>query len=137
MSSRFPQQAVYFDGACPVCSREITFLRRQAGAEQLQWIDVARCDNAALGQDLGREAALARFHVRREDGVLLSGAAAFVTLWRSLPGWAWLGRLMGSRPLLPLLEVAYHGFLVVRKLWRKRSNTQNACIVPNDANRLG
>jgi predicted DCC family thiol-disulfide oxidoreductase YuxK len=110
---------VYFDGACPVCSREIAMYQRQPGAEGVQWVDVARCAAAAIGPDLTREAAMARLHLRRADGSLVSGAQAFTELWRALPRWAWLGRLMGAGPGLWLLETGYRVFLVLRRSWRR------------------
>ena len=118
-SAEQPSATVYFDGACPVCSREIEMYRRQPGASALQWVDVAQCPAPALGTGLSRDAAMARLHVRRADGSLVSGAQAFTTLWRALPRWAWAGRLLGSGPGLWLLEAGYRGFLVVRRSWRK------------------
>ncbi|MBS3996804.1 MAG: DUF393 domain-containing protein [Hydrogenophaga sp.] len=110
---------LYYDGGCPVCSREIALYQRQAGADQVAWVDVSRCDAAELGEGLSREAAMARLHLRGPDGSLVSGAAAFTGLWRTLPGWSWLGRLLGARWTLWLLEVGYRFFLVVRRGWRK------------------
>jgi predicted DCC family thiol-disulfide oxidoreductase YuxK len=109
---------LYYDGACPVCAREVAMYRREPGAEGVQWVDASRCGDAALGPDLPREAAMARLHWRRPDGQLVSGAAAFTALWQALPRWAWLGRALGRGPVLPLLEAAYRGFLAVRRLWR-------------------
>ncbi len=114
-----PSATVYFDGACPVCSREIAMYRRQPGAGAVEWVDVAQCEAPALGAGLTRAAALARLHVRRADGSLVSGAQAFTELWRALPRWAWAGRLLGSGPGLWLLEVGYRAFLVARRSWRK------------------
>jgi predicted DCC family thiol-disulfide oxidoreductase YuxK len=110
--------AVYYDGACPVCRREIAHYRARSGAETIEWIDVAACAPEALPEGLTREQALARFHVRGEDGTVTSGARAFATLWRALPGFRWLGRLVGSRPIAPLAEVAYRLFLRLRRAWR-------------------
>ena len=93
--------------------------RRQPGAENLQWIDVAQCRAAELGSGLTREAAMARLHLRRPDGSLVSGALAFTGLWQALPRWAWLGHVLGKGPGLWLLEAAYRSFLVVRRGWRK------------------
>jgi predicted DCC family thiol-disulfide oxidoreductase YuxK len=66
---------VYYDGGCPVCSREIGFYRNRAGVETLDWVDVNGGDAAALGPGLARDAAMARMHARRADGSLVSGAA--------------------------------------------------------------
>jgi len=70
-----------------------------------------------------RDAALARLHLRRPDGSLVSGAAAFTALWQTLPRWAWLGRLLGNRATLPVLEAGYRGFLVLRRAWRQQGST--------------
>ncbi len=93
--------------------------QRQPGADALQWVDVARCGASDLGSGLTREAAMARLHLRRPDGSLVSGAQAFTSLWRVLPRWAWLGRMLGAGPGLWLLEAGYRGFLFVRRGWRK------------------
>jgi predicted DCC family thiol-disulfide oxidoreductase YuxK len=110
---------VYFDGACPLCSREIAMYRREPGAQRVQWVDVAHCDAVAIGPELTRQAAMARLHLRLPDGRLVSGARAFTELWRILPRWRWLGRVMGSGPGLWLLEGAYRVFLAVRRGWRR------------------
>jgi predicted DCC family thiol-disulfide oxidoreductase YuxK len=109
---------VYFDGACPVCSREIAMYRRQSGAEACTWVDAASCDAAELGTGLSRPAALSRFHVRRADGSLVDGARGFAALWCTLPSWAWLGRIAGFGPMPALLDAGYRGFLVIRSRWR-------------------
>ena len=111
---------LYYDGGCPVCSREIAVYRRQRGAQDVCWVDVSRCGAADLGPGLSRDAALARLYLRHPDGRLVSGAAAFAALWRSLPRLAWLGRLLGTRPVVWLLEAAYRLFLLARPAWRKK-----------------
>ena len=110
---------VYFDGACPLCRKEIAHYRRRAGAGAIAWVDAATCDASVLGADLPREAALARLHVRRADGSLVSGAAAFATIWDRQPGYRWLAGLAARRPFLPIMEAAYADFLRLRALWRR------------------
>ena len=110
---------VYFDGACPLCSREIAMYRRQAGASAIAWVDASACSLEALGDGLSRGDALARLHVRTADGDLASGASAFATLWCHLPRLAAVGRVLRLRPLLALAEPAYRLFLVLRRAWRR------------------
>ena len=88
---------VLYDGACPVCRREIAVYRGLRPNTPLCFADVS---DAALPLPPGitRAQLLARFHVRERDGQLRSGAAAFLALWAALPGWRWLalaGRLPG------------------------------------------
>lgn len=115
-----PALTVYFDGACPLCSREIAAYRRQDGAQACAWVDAARCEPAQLGADLARADALARMTVRRPDGSLARGARAFAEIWMALPRTRWLGRLAAWPPLTALLDGAYVAFLRIRPLWRRR-----------------
>lgn len=106
---------VYYDGACPICSREIGFYRKRTGGA------VAYCDvatEACPAPDLSREDALARLHARLPDGSLVSGAAAFIALWRATPGLSVLAAPLSARPVVAVLDVAYSGFLKLRRLWR-------------------
>ena len=104
---------IYFDGQCPLCSMEIDFYKKQQGADALAFVDATQ-DQAALGDDLAQAQALKRFHVRRADGTLLSGAEAFVAIWRHLPGWRVLARLSDIPGVLWLMERGYRGFLHLR-----------------------
>ena len=117
---------VYFDGACPLCRREIAHYRGQEGSAAIVWIDAANCDSAALGADLARDAALARLHARRADGSLVSGVAAFAMIWSRLPAYRWLAPLVSSRPVSNVLEVGYSTFLRLRPLWRQASTPLSA-----------
>lgn len=101
-----------FDGACPLCRREIGVYQTLAPLEPVAWLDVSQASASMSPEDRARY--LARFHVRRPNGQLLSGAAAFVALWQTMPGWRWLGRLCTLPGVTPVLELLYRGFLRVR-----------------------
>jgi len=109
---------VYYDGGCPVCSREVAMYRARPGADAVEWVDIHRAEPGQLGPGLSRDQALARMHVRTPEGTLLSGAAAFGALWSRLPGFRWLGRLISIPLFSGFAEICYRGFLWVRKLWR-------------------
>lgn len=104
---------VLYDGACPLCRREIGVYRGLDALQPVAWCDVSAPD-AALPDGGTRDAYLARFHVQMADGKILSGAAAFVALWSVLPGWRWLGRLGRLPGMMPILEATYRLFLKVR-----------------------
>ena len=118
LQSRSPC-TVYFDGLCPVCSREVETYQQLRGGDAINWVDASRCDAAELSTGLDRAYALRRLHVRSADGTLLSGAAAFVEIWRHLPAFAWIARVCSNRYALALLDFVYGRFLVMRRLWRK------------------
>lgn len=101
---------VWFDGGCPLCTREIALMRRLDRAGRIEFVDAGAGDAAC---PIDRTALLARFHAR-EDGVLLDGAAAFAAMWRAIPLLRPLGLLARWDPALRLLERAYVAFLRVR-----------------------
>jgi predicted DCC family thiol-disulfide oxidoreductase YuxK len=105
---------VFFDGACPVCRREIASYRGMAGMEAVAWRDVAAGPVARIDH----ETALRRFHVRRADGTLVSGARAFLALWRASPRLRPLAVALDRPPFVQVLEAGYRGFLRLRRLWR-------------------
>jgi predicted DCC family thiol-disulfide oxidoreductase YuxK len=105
-----PTLTVWFDGACPLCTREIALMRRLDRAQRIEFIDVAAPDASC---PLDPALLLARFHAR-ENGVLLDGAAAFAAMWRAIPLLRPLGLLARSRAVLRMLEWAYVRFLKVR-----------------------
>jgi demethoxyubiquinone hydroxylase (CLK1/Coq7/Cat5 family) len=107
---------VLYDGGCPLCRREIAHARglaQQQGDDALCFVDISGTDACPMPES-ERAALLARFHVQRADGSRLSGAAAFVAMWRRLPGWRWLARIADLPGGLAAMELAYRGFLKVR-----------------------
>jgi predicted DCC family thiol-disulfide oxidoreductase YuxK len=112
MTDANPRITVLYDGACPLCRREIGVYQRAEGSDAVTFCDVSPADATPPG--LTREEAMRRFHVIDGEGRLRSGADAFIALWLSLPRWRWLGRIASLPPLPWLLERAYRGFLLVR-----------------------
>lgn len=72
---------------------------------------------------IDRAELLARFHAC-EDGVVLSGAAAFAAMWRAIPMLRPLGLIARSQFALALLERGYLMFLrfrpTLQRLVRRR-----------------
>lgn len=117
---------VFYDGGCPVCRREIAALRRMRGAGRMVWTDLT-ADALPPGAD--RCAMLARMHVRRADGTMANGAAAFAAIWRGLDRLRLLGRLADLAPVRLALEGAYRLHLRLRPLWRAAPR-ETACKLP-------
>ncbi|MCR9130560.1 MAG: DUF393 domain-containing protein [Alphaproteobacteria bacterium] len=102
---------VFFDGSCPLCRAEIG-LYRKSGSDA-QFTDISQ-EDAAPPQEISRAEAMGRFHVRRSDGRLVSGAAAFAELWKATPGWRWLGHIAALPPFVWIGEGLYRLFLLIR-----------------------
>jgi len=104
---------IFYDGSCPLCSAEIGHYRRMDMHERLRFRDVSQAD-VVLEPELDRSALMSRFHVRLCDGALLSGAAAFVSLWSLLPRWRCIAYAAEAPGAMLLLKMAYRLFLPVR-----------------------
>ena len=125
-----PPLTVLYDGACPLCRREIGLYRGLRPNTPVCFADVS---DAALPLPPGttRAQLLARFHVRGRDGQLLSGAQAFLALWAALPGWRWLalaGRVPGAAWVM---ERTYRLFL----RWRPTLQRWVSRLDPPDVER--
>lgn len=106
-----PPVRVWYDGACPLCLREIALMRRLDRRGAIDFVDVAAGSDPSCPVD--RAQLLARFHAE-EDGVIHSGAAAFAAMWRAIPLLRPLGLAARHPAVLRLLEAAYLRFLKVR-----------------------
>jgi len=104
---------VFYDGACPLCVREIALLRRLDRRERIVFENVAE-PGAAEACPVDRERLLARFHVRLQDGRLVDGARAFTEAWAQIPGLGILRHLGRFGPSRKLLDFAYARFLRIR-----------------------
>ena len=112
---------VLYDGACPLCRREIAVYRDLQPLQANSPVCFTDVSNAAVPLPAGttREQLLARFHVQGRDGQLLSGAQAFLALWAALPGWRWLA-LAGRLPVAGwLMERMYRLFLRCRPMLQR------------------
>lgn len=113
---------LFFDGACPLCLAEITWLRARNRHGLLDFVDVASfssAESSGLPPGFSCDQALAAMHGRLADGRLLTGVAVFAEAYRraDLPVLAWLF----SRPLLqPLLMAGYRYFARHREVISRR-----------------
>jgi predicted DCC family thiol-disulfide oxidoreductase YuxK len=106
------QVTIWYDGACPLCTREIAAMRRLDWRARISFIDLidetAHCP-------VDRKGMLARLHAL-ENGQMLSGAAAFAAMWRAIPLLRPLGLLARNHFVLAGLEWLYLAFLQVRPM---------------------
>ena len=109
-----PSLTVFFDGSCPICSKEINFYKMRAGADELSWVDVSDEEIPIPIQTRSREELMARFHVLSSSGELVSGGAAFAELWASLPAFKIFGKIFKLPILRYLIDVGYDIFLTLR-----------------------
>ncbi len=124
------QIRVFFDGQCPLCRREIDFLRRRDGDrariafEDITAIDFDPARHGIAGADLS-----GRIHGLLPDGRVIDGVEVFRRLYDAV-GLGWL--LAPTRwPLLrPLADAAYRWFARhrLRLTGRARPSCDDRCV---------
>jgi predicted DCC family thiol-disulfide oxidoreductase YuxK len=115
MTDQTVKSTVYYDGSCSLCRAEIGYYGRQDVSGALCFVDVS-LGTVPMPASLTQPDAMRRFHAVSGDGILVSGAAAFVEVWRQLPRWRWLAEVASWPGVLIALEHGYRTFLPVRPI---------------------
>ncbi|MCK5933814.1 MAG: DUF393 domain-containing protein [Fulvimarina manganoxydans] len=108
-----PKLTVWYDGACPLCLREIALMRRLDRRGAIRFVNLEQVEPAACPLDKGE--LLARFHAE-ENGKVMSGAEAFAAVWRAIPLLRPLGLVFRGPRALDLLDRLYRAFLRARPM---------------------
>jgi predicted DCC family thiol-disulfide oxidoreductase YuxK len=117
---------MFYDGGCPLCSREVAHYQGLDKAGRVRWIDITRDFNLLEAFGVSYGSAMQRLHVLSSDGRLLTGAYGFAAIWSELPYYRHLAKLVRFPGLLPLLDKAYEAFAG----WRyQRRCSSEACQV--------
>ncbi len=100
---------VYYDGQCPLCSREIAHYRRLAKGAPVSFVDIAApvFDAAQHGVDLRQAHQI--LHVRVGDE-MRTGFGAVIAMWEAIPAYRWLARLARLSGVYSLADVGYRIF---------------------------
>jgi predicted DCC family thiol-disulfide oxidoreductase YuxK len=108
-----PPVTLYYDGLCPLCSREIAHYRKKAVGDALRFLDITdpQFDAAEHGLDATRIHRV--MHVKVGDELRV-GLDAFIAVWEAIPSYRWLARVARLPGLYGLLTLAYHFFAAVR-----------------------
>jgi predicted DCC family thiol-disulfide oxidoreductase YuxK len=99
----------YYDGACPICSREVAALRRLDRGGRIRFTDLAAPGFDASAVGIPWADLMDRIHARLPDGKVVEGVEVFRRIYAAL-GYGWLvapTRLPGVRQLL---DLAYRTF---------------------------
>jgi predicted DCC family thiol-disulfide oxidoreductase YuxK len=100
---------VFYDGACPLCLREMNLLRRRDRRARIRFTDIAAEGFDAARVGVTWEALMARIHGRLPDGSVIEGVEVFRRLYAAA-GFRVLVRLSRAPGVSQLLELAYRAF---------------------------
>jgi len=105
-----------------LCQKEISFYKNQLGADKIKWLNLATIPSEKIDSELTKNVAMKRFHVKLENGQIISGASAFIALWKTLPKFSRIGQFLDSPRKIFILEYTYKIFLVFRPFLQKLTN---------------
>ncbi|RMF45865.1 MAG: DUF393 domain-containing protein, partial [Deltaproteobacteria bacterium] len=113
-----PPLQLFFDGACPVCAREVGSYLRLDGGRHLAGVDISSADFDPARWGRSRAEFETRMHALDAAGRWYLGVDAFVATWQLLPGWhwRWAARLVQLEPVRRLAQVGYRFFARHRHL---------------------
>ncbi len=113
---------VFFDGACPICDREIAFMRRLDKRLLLIFCDFSRPNYDPTSIDISPIELGRIIHARWSDGTIITGVDVFRAMWEAV-GLGFLVRLTRFSLVEPLVVKAYAWFARNRLRLTGRSHT--------------
>ena len=96
---------IFFNNSCSICRSEINVYKKQ-DIKKLEWIDITGNKNAEKDTQKTAKDLLRRLHVK-SDGKVYSGAKAFIILWKSMPKFKLLGKILSLPILYHLFSLSY------------------------------
>ena len=113
---------VYYDGLCHLCSREIDHYRTKKGSEKILFVDITQHDFNHQKEGLDPVKVHKVMHVKRADGQLATGVDAFLEIWKVLPSFQWLAKLVSVPPFRWAADLGYIGFATIRPLLPRKKH---------------
>ena len=124
---------VFFDGDCPLCVKEIGFLKwADKRRNRILFTDIADPSFEPGSVGLTMETLMDRIHGRLRTGELIEGVEVFRQLYTAI-GLGWLVALTRLPGLRWLLDQAYLIFAKNRLKWTGRCSSEAGCIIERDA----
>lgn len=124
-----PTLTLYYDGLCPLCSREMAHYRKRAvGDSAIVFRDITEPSFVAAEHGLDAKRIHTVMHVK-EGEVVHTGIDAFLAIWRRIPGHGFLTWLASIPGMYWLMKLGYHAFAAIRPyLPRKKADCETgAC----------
>ena len=110
---------LFYDGACPLCSREIRFLEGRDRGQRISFVDIAAEDFDARNFGLSHRDVIGTIHGKLPNGDTIEGLEVFRRAYSAV-GLGWLLAPTGWPGLAWLSDRAYRVFARNRLRWTGR-----------------
>ncbi|MRI33983.1 DUF393 domain-containing protein [Endozoicomonas sp. OPT23] len=105
---------VYYDGLCPLCTREVAKWRKAAFDCEMEWLDITDNDELLISHGIDPDKALLELHTRTSDGVIRTSIESYSLMLKHLPRWKVFGWVMGLYGVRHFLKWVYDWLTRVR-----------------------
>ena len=117
---------VFFDGDCPLCSKEINFLKKLDKQNKIIFTNIADKDFEASNYGLTFDDFMAEIRGRLPDGTMISGVEVFRRLYGAV-GLKWTMAITRWPIISPFLDLGYKFFAKNRLRMTGRCNLKGKC----------
>jgi uncharacterized protein len=124
---------IYYNGDCPVCRTEMRHYADicATARPELRFFDSTQFPEEFSRCGLRREHLERRVYVRDSEGLILSGMPAIIALWRKMPRYEWLAKMV-SLPLIRPTAVVLYDHVIAPTLFRwARSHSRSRIQLPS------
>lgn len=120
---------VFYDGACPLCMREIRMLRARDREHVIQFTDIAAADFEAARYGTTLDALMDRIRGRLPDSTWIEGVEVFRRLWSAV-GFRRLVAVSRAPGISHVLRALYVVFAKNRLRLTGRCKPDGSCAIP-------
>ena len=96
---------VYFNNSCNICRAEINLYKKQ-NIEDIEWVDITNNKSAEIETQKNDKALLRRLHIKDGEEVI-SGAEAFLLVWKKIPKYKFLYTFFKIPIIFTLFSLSY------------------------------
>ena len=116
-----------FDGGCPLCLRETTFLKKRDTLNQISFIDINNKDyDQSLFNNISYSEAMLNLHGIMDNGEIIRGLDVLAYSYE-LVGLGWVYYPLKIKFLSPILRLVYRYWAKYRLKITGRSNLEKIC----------
>ena len=96
---------VYFNNSCNICRAEINLYKKQ-NIEDIEWVDITNNKKAELETQKNDRTLLRRLHIKDGNNII-SGAEAFLLVWKKIPKYKFLYKFFKTPIIFSLFSFFY------------------------------
>jgi predicted DCC family thiol-disulfide oxidoreductase YuxK len=96
---------VYFNNSCNICRAEINLYKKQ-NIEDIEWVDITNNKKAELETQKNDRTLLRRLHIKDGNNII-SGAEAFLLVWKKIPKYKFLYKFFKTPIIFNLFSFFY------------------------------